>query len=346
VTPLPCSVADAGPKGVWQSISPPQIPIGSNNSGVPNVVANPLSPGEIYISTYQQGIYKSSDCGATWAKANTGNNASAIDSGTAWLFVIDPVTPQVLYADTFGGNPYTLYKTTNGGTDWDPLWPAGGVVAQASEGGIPELMAIDPTNHEHIITTIHANCVAPHPPLCFAESDDGGANWRIADGPTGSEWVEGAAPIVLGPKTFLLGSTWVALSLTTDDGQSWRTVSPSGGLQMIQANGWYYTSEQNGIQRSRDLTTWTSLTSGVGGEITYGLATDGTTLFVASRSQVYPGSYAQSPASDGSNWSKMPTPSPLVNPTSDGAYSFAIDTVHHILYSANQGSGLFRMVLQ
>jgi hypothetical protein len=341
VVPLPCPVSGDAAGGVWEAISPPQVTLDASNAGIPNVLTNPLAPGELYVSTYQQGIYKSSDCGSTWTKVDAGRNANALDSGTAWLFVIDPVTPNVLYADTFLGNPYELYKSTNGGVDWDSLWPGGMVAGQQA---IPELLGIDPSNHEHLVATIHNDCVAPHNALCFAESDDGGATWRIIDGPTGLGWVEGAAPVVVGPGTFLLGSNGAPLYLTTDDGAHWTMVSQQGGVRMIAAGGWYYTSLANGLQRSRDLMTWSELTTGVGGEITYGLDTDGQSLFLASRSEVYPGSYARSAVSDGATWTSFVSPGPLLNPMSDGAYCFAVDHAHHILYSANQSSGLFRMV--
>jgi hypothetical protein len=342
VLPLPCPTTnDAGAVGVWENVTPPQVHIGANGTGVPNVVVNPLSPGELYVSTYQQGFYKSSDCGSTWTKIDTGVNASTMDSGTAWLFVIDPITPNVLYADTFNGSAINIFKTTNGGVDWTPLWAAGSNVAQAAQPVEPELLSIDPTNHEHIIASIHNNCSSQYTPVCFAESDDGGTTWRIVNGPPGlTTWVEDMSPIIVNSTTFLLGSAWNPLYLTTNDGASWAQVSQSGGLRMLSVNGWNYVGGQLGMQRSKDLMTWTPLANTpntVGG----GLVTDGQTLFAASRSTV---AYVESPASDGSIWTKMSAPSPLVNATTDGAYSFAVDTTHHVLYSANQSSGLFRMI--
>ena len=88
--------------------------------------------------------------------------------------------------------------------------------------------------------------------------------------------------------------------------------------------------------------TWTALAS-TPNEVGFGLASDGQTLFAATRYSV---KYAESPASDGLTWTTLPAPSKLLNPMTDGAYSLAVDTIHHILYSANQSSGLFRMITQ
>jgi hypothetical protein len=335
VKPLPC--ASVAAPGVWENVTPPQVPLGANGSGVPNVVANPLSPGELFICTYKKGIYKSSDCGASWTKVDTGRNAAALDSGTAWLFVIDAVTPNVIYADSFQGSDNNLFKTTNGGVDWDPLWKPGEAAMKAA--GYPELLGIDPTNHLHLVANFHQNCNAPYSPVCFGETTDGGATWRIVNGPpqlTG--WAEDASPIVVNATTFLLGAIFTPLYLTTDDGATWKQVAASGGLRMLHENGWYYDGAGFSIQRSKDLMTWTSLDK-TPGLVGFGFTTDGQTLFASSRYHV---NYVRSPVADGATWTAFAGPPNLVNPD-DGSYSLAVDTSHHILYSANQSSGIYRM---
>jgi hypothetical protein len=336
VKPLPCT--GVGTAGVWEDITPPQVPIGANGSGVPNVVTNPLSPGELYVCTYQKGIYKSSDCGASWTKVNTGRKGAALDSGTAWLFLIDPVTPNVLYADSFQGSDNNLFKSTNGGVDWDPLWLPGSPAAKAA--GYPELLAIDPTNHLHLVANFHQNCNAPYVPVCFGETTDGGTTWRIVNGPSELKgWQEDASPIVVDAKTFLLGAIFTPLYLTTDDGATWSQVSSSGGLRMVHAGGWHYDGAAFGLQRSQDLKNWTMIPK-TPGLVGFGFVTDGDTLFASSRYHI---NYVKSPVADGVNWTSFAAPSKLVNPDADGSYSLAIDTSHHILYSANQSSGVWRM---
>jgi hypothetical protein len=292
----------------------------------------------IYAGTSQKGIHKSSDCGATWTKVNTGRNGAALDSGTPWLFLIDPITADVLYADAFGGSNNNLFKSTNGGVDWDPLWAPDGVVAKAA--GYPELLGIDPQNHLHLVANFHQNCNAPYTPVCFGESTDGGATWRIVNGPSElGGWAEDAAPIVVDATTFLLGSGWSPLYLTKDAGATWTKVAGSGGLRMVHENGWYYVGAAFSVQRSRDLIAWTEPPN-TPGLVGFGLVSDGATLFASSR---YGINYEQAPVSDGATWSKLAAPTGLAG--SDGSYSLAIDKSHRILYSANQGSGLYRMLL-
>ena len=55
VKPLAC--ANLAAAGVWENITPPQVPIGAGGVGVPNVVVNPLAPGELYICTDHKGIF-------------------------------------------------------------------------------------------------------------------------------------------------------------------------------------------------------------------------------------------------------------------------------------------------
>jgi photosystem II stability/assembly factor-like uncharacterized protein len=327
---------------MWENITPPQVPIGgANNLGVVNVVANPLAPGEIFVASNQKGIFKSSDCGSTWTKVNTGANAAVMDSGTAFLFVMDPITPNVMYADTFQGSQTNIFKTTNGGADWNPTWAAGGLVAMATEYLSPELASIDPTNHLHIVVGIHANCKAPYNPMCLAESTDGGGNWHIVNGPSEfGGWIEDAAPVVVNATTILIGSAFKPLYVTQDGGGTWSKVAGSGGLRGLTTNGWTYMGAAFNLQRSKDLVNWTDLQN-TPGEVGFGIVSDDKMIYAASR---YHTLYAKSPVTDGANWTSFPAPPNLVNPMTDGAYSLAIDTTHNILYSASQASGLYRML--
>jgi hypothetical protein len=335
IKPLPCAnVANAG---VWESITPPGMDLGPSGVGVPNVMTNPITPGEVFIGTSKRGILKSSDCGASWTKVNTGRHGADLDSGTPWLFLIDPITPNVLYADTFLGSNNNLYKTTNSGVDWDPLWKPGEAAMKAA--GYPELLAIDPTNHLHLVANFHQNCNAPYRPVCFGETTDGGETWHIVNGPADlTGWQEDASPIVIDANTFLLGAIFTPLWMTRDDGATWTKVSSSGGLRMIHEGDWYYDGAAFSIQRSKDLSTWTSLDK-TPGLVGFGIVSDGQTLFASSR---YHSNYVKSSVADGATWTTFATPSKLIN-QDDGSYSLAIDRSHHILYSANQGSGLYRM---
>jgi photosystem II stability/assembly factor-like uncharacterized protein len=92
---------------------------------------DPASSSTLYVGTIQNGVYKSSNGGASWA---------TINSGLANLHVqalaINPTAPSTIYAGTTNGG---AYKTVNGGSRWDPINT--GLAASSVAA-----FAIDPTN--------------------------------------------------------------------------------------------------------------------------------------------------------------------------------------------------------
>ena len=79
-----------------------------------NVLAlaiDPSMPTTLYAGTNSNGVYKSTDGGASW---------SAVTSGLIYLSVralaIDPTAPNTLYAGTNGG----VFKSADGGASWNP----------------------------------------------------------------------------------------------------------------------------------------------------------------------------------------------------------------------------------
>ncbi len=94
---MPLACDKLGAVDAWELITPPGV------ANVLHVLADPVNTGTIYAGTANTGVYKSIDCGATWAKINTGKNADLIDSGGQWTMAIDPVEPKVLYAGALYG---------------------------------------------------------------------------------------------------------------------------------------------------------------------------------------------------------------------------------------------------
>ena len=54
-------------------------------------------------------MFKSTDAGGTWTAVNTG-----LTNATVLALAINPSTPTILYAGTFGG----VFKSTNAGGSW------------------------------------------------------------------------------------------------------------------------------------------------------------------------------------------------------------------------------------
>ncbi|HEV8248181.1 MAG TPA: hypothetical protein VGP93_20540, partial [Polyangiaceae bacterium] len=77
---------DAG----WHALSPPQ----ANGREALSVVVDPYDQSVYGAAfdwgTHGTGVLKSTDCGATWNEASTGQNAALIESGGLWAMMIEP----------------------------------------------------------------------------------------------------------------------------------------------------------------------------------------------------------------------------------------------------------------
>jgi photosystem II stability/assembly factor-like uncharacterized protein len=161
------------------------------------IVLSPDNPDVVYAGTYEMGVWKSSDAGATWRNASAGitdrrirglaidpGNGNTVfagtdgggvfrttDGGVTWternhgLFdkvirtlVIDPTRPRMIYAATWHG----VYKSTDGAENWT-----------ASPEGLYDVdvtaLTLDPTNPEVLYAGTN--------PRGVYRSTDGGINW-------------------------------------------------------------------------------------------------------------------------------------------------------------------------
>ena len=118
-----------------------------------SVIVRPDNPAIVYAGADSNGIFKSTDCGATWALVNTGTNAAAMSSGRPWSLVIDPVVPDLMYAvEGYGASG--LWKSTNAGVDWVQILTSNITGAFYSGGQITGI-SLDPTDHTHIVLESH-----------------------------------------------------------------------------------------------------------------------------------------------------------------------------------------------
>jgi hypothetical protein len=329
-----------GAVGQWENITPPNITLTPPYTGAIVVLQDPGTSGTVYVTTSKNGVFKSTDCGATWTKTNTGRNARELDSGFIWSAVIDPVLPKTLYALT-GYGPSGLWKTTNAGVDWDQVLPSG--------TGMPGFVArvtIDPTNHLHVIINFHDNCTGGHTPVCIGESKDGGATWKVLDFPTSikNSWGEGTSVMPLDEKRWIF-EFW-ELYYTPDAGATWTKTSDGAAVQgnfFHAAGGAYYLGAANGVLTSPDGAVWTRIpNSGGGHDAVIG---DGSRLFAFDGFQPPSGPNVAWSATygDPTHWSVLATPG-LPAKLSAGFTGVDYDSDHRLLYTAIQAEGLWRMV--
>ncbi len=359
----PIVVGDCGdlaPAGTWESITPAGImPAPGDEYGTFAFAVDPVHSGTVYLGTINDGMWKSTDCGSTWAPSNVGRNGAAWDHAMNWTFVVDPVEPEVVYTNSGYGTTLGngLWKSVNGGVDWDILWPppAQPELAAQLTYNFANVVALDPADHRHLLLTFHEECKLPGVKTCIAESTDAGATWTLLPGQAGWNGAEGQLLYFLdGRRTWIWASQSNGFFRTTDGGATWKELLDEHGASFYPSHlqgagmhrtaaGVFYLSASNGVYRSPDGVAWT-LVPGTG-PIAGGLVGDGTTLYM---SRCYfagfctPGSdfVLTSPETDGLTWT--PLPSPVV---SQGG-SLGYDRGHHLLYSSNGQAGFWRVVTE
>jgi hypothetical protein len=322
---LPCTAGD-GPIDSWENITFDAI----KKDGPQAVVVDPKNGANVWVGGNRVGIFKSTDCGANWSKTNTGKLATDIDSGANWNMQIDPNDGTLYTIVGYGTNH--PYRSTNGGVDWEDLFPQGSSILTVA--GFAQEMSLDPLNPKHLAISFHENCKSPNPPSCLGESMDGGTTWSVIKGPA-SGWVEGASPIILGGSSMLL-STGAGVWRTSDAGANWTKIADWGAHQAFHAKDgtWYLGSvdmltSKDGISWSHIPKSWRNV----------GVAGDGVRIF---GSDQWPGSdgqpYHVASESDPTKWSIMTSAK-----MSDGGDHLVYDPDHHLLYSTNHAAGLWRV---
>lgn len=81
-----------------------------NNESINNIVFHPENRNIIYISTRDNGIYRTEDGGEKWTQFKA--------TGTYLGFSIDPVTPSIIYVSQGA----QIFKTVDEGKSWDNIY--------------------------------------------------------------------------------------------------------------------------------------------------------------------------------------------------------------------------------
>ncbi|MEL6924232.1 MAG: glycosyl hydrolase, partial [Bacteroidota bacterium] len=172
--------------GMWKSVDAGKTwsAIGLKDSRhVGRIRIHPTNPdivyaavmGDLYKSSEERGVYKSTDGGATWKRVLFANaDAGAVD------LTFDPNNPRVLYASTWrirrtpyslssGGEGSGLWKSTDSGMTWTNLMDMKGM----PKGPIGIIgVSVSPVNSNRVYALIEANDGGVY------RSDDAGENWK------------------------------------------------------------------------------------------------------------------------------------------------------------------------
>jgi hypothetical protein len=316
--------------GEWTNITPRELAGGESPGYVTAVELGP--PGTFYLGTAQRGLLRSEDCGATWSRVNSGRNSEAL-SGWIWNLVSSPSNRELVYAASLGSGDEGLYRSNDGGVNWDPLFPAGGSVWTAVPyGGTINSLVLDPDDARHLLVNFHADC-GPSAPNggCLGESFDGGDSWTLLPGPQ-SGWSSGARVYLAGRDTLLFSSLDV-LYLSTDRTQ-WVQVSADARYPLYRSSsGLFYLGGAFGSHTSVDGRAWTATDVGVSG-----IAGDGERMYTSWWTTPFGEiGFLERAESDGGTWTAMKSPA-VAQLSSNMAY----DLTNHVILSAHREAGLWR----
>ncbi|MBT8209428.1 MAG: glycosyl hydrolase, partial [Eudoraea sp.] len=238
---------DAGQR--WENISDGFFETGS----VGAVAVSASHPNVVYcgmgehaprgvMSSYGDGVYKSTDSGKTWKKIGLEKTQHIA------RIIIHPDNPDVVYVAAqgalYGPNPERgIYKTTNGGESWEK-------VLYVNEGTGASELSMDPTAPDILYAAMWEHQRTPFkvisggPGSGLYKSMDGGKSWKQIHNGLPEE--KGKMAIAVSPanpnRVYALiesdsDQDKGGLFVSMDAGASWRMVS--GDNRLVQ-RAWYY----------------------------------------------------------------------------------------------------------
>lgn len=121
----------------------------------------------VYACSDQGGVYKSTDGGASFSRANNG-----LPDTKAWALALHPTDPNILWVSLGGGG--AIYKSTDGAKTWRSS--AQGTETNATKPTEFRTIAVAPSDPNYLY------CAAWTRPASAYRSTNGGANWiKIVD---------------------------------------------------------------------------------------------------------------------------------------------------------------------
>jgi hypothetical protein len=350
-----------GTPGAWQNITPaalhsenwcgpgPTCPTGSTQTyGAHGLAADPTTSGKLWLGTGGLGFWKTSDCGASWVKIDTGAHHEDIDGGRNWSIAVDPTNPQIVWTVS-GYGASGIWKSTNGGVDFENM-VTDTIRSRIPYGGFIEKITLGPQDPSHVVVSFHGGCVGTDGGEwpCLAVSKDAGASWSLVSSPYYPG--EGDGQTMIDENIWYFGNGG-GIWRTTNAGGSWSFLWNMGtsGSVFTASDGTFYVGQSNTMAHSVDGIAWTVLANSHGGG-----TINGNSKIVQVGARIYTsinqyggttpptGLYYSFPLSDPTQWEPAFQPEPAIG---GGAAVLIYDPDHKLIYSANMSSGLFRVVV-
>jgi hypothetical protein len=330
------------------------------NGGTQSVDADPSNPSNLYAEFNCQGIWKSTDYGATWTgPINTRRNAATVSDCVGGITVSPSgrADPPTIYQGCIGGSGEGFWKSVDGGVNWTNYFVAPG--GKARQDYYAPL--VDPYDENHLI-------MAGHEHDSIVESHDGGRKWSavpldigmLTNGRTGFVFFINTGNAATTRGTWLwigeqsggLNGTW----RTADSGATWVHVDtnehPLGAAQIFQpdSNGVVYMAGSSsilgqGVLRSADYgQTWTHVGLTNNESVVFGTSKNVYAMFgfPAGPGGTFDPSFELAAQPGDGTWVAPGTPAGL---TQGAAQISAVnDGSNNILVGAMWNSGLWRYV--
>ncbi len=211
---------DAG--GTWSSA----------NNGLLNVAILALAistsnPQVLYAGTNfgaNDGVYKSTDGGGSWTRMVTGIQETA--KGVQAI-AVDPTNANIAFIAVFDGvsdSPVGLYRTTDGGANWDPSINGIGVIKNFLS------LAIDPVNPNNVYAGSSFAVATSTGPSTIFKSTDGGDSWTEMNNglPTDPTEINPVRTISISPDNpdiliagLFMNTAQGGIYVSTDGGGTW-----------------------------------------------------------------------------------------------------------------------------
>jgi hypothetical protein len=203
------------------------------DSGLPaNVEALAVAPTTLYAGTWGEGVYRSTDHGASWQPANTGITLPLHIQGG---LMVNPVTPTQVFAGDYYGDG--LYRSNNGAISWTLVLSDTAVRA----------VAVHPLSPTVVLAGDREEGLY--------RSDDGGTTWDAVPTTVGLDVRALAGYDVLASSD--AGLTWASVASFTSTVQT-LAVHPTTSTLL------YAGTFNHGLHRSDDGgATWERLTNGI-----------------------------------------------------------------------------------
>ena len=171
------------------------------------IVADPVNPAVVYISTAGGGVWKSYDAGQSWEPITDALGTTAI--GT---FALDPMDPQILFlgfGDPFDVQQPGIQRSGDGGATWSApvvltaTYTLAGTTYRRTAGSVTDLK-VDPVSSLVVMATTDAG---------LFRSADGGVTWSAVALPADPD---GATFFYLWSLAWVGSDTWLLAGQRAD----------------------------------------------------------------------------------------------------------------------------------